>query len=98
MPFTPLKKVLESVMREKDFAESIEAYAIFGQWGAIVGQKVAAHTQPARISGSVLYVEVDNHLWLAQLKYMKGDMLKRIERAMKPGIFTDLKFFLKGLQ
>ena len=97
MPFTPLKKILESVMREKDFAENIEAYAVFGQWGHIVGQKVAAHTQPSRISGTVLYVEVDDHLWLAQLKYMKGDMLKRIERAMKPGLFTDLKFFLKGL-
>ena len=98
MPFTPLKKVLESIMREKDFAENIEAYAIFARWGDIVGQKVAAHTQPSRISGNVLYVEVDDHLWFAQLKYMKGDMLKRIERAMKPGIFTDLKFFLKGLQ
>ena len=65
--------------------------------GHIVGQKVAAQTQPSRISGSVLYVEVHDHLWLAQLKYMKGDMLKRIERAMKPSLFTDLKFFLKGL-
>jgi len=97
MPFTSLKKILESVMREKDFAENIEAYAIFGQWDDIVGQKVASHTRPARISGSVLYVEVDDHLWLAQLKYMKGDMLKRIERVTKPGLFTDLKFFLKGL-
>ena len=59
---------------------------------------MAAHTQPSRVTGSVLYVEVNDHLWFAQLKYMKGDMLKRIDRAIKPGLFTDLKFFLKGLQ
>ena len=38
MPFTPIKKILESVMREKDFVENIEAYAIFARWGDIVGQ------------------------------------------------------------
>ncbi len=98
MAFTSIKKVLESVMREKDFTDNIEAYAIFGQWGDIVGQKVAAHTQPLRISGSVLYVEVDDHVWFAQLKYMKADMLKRIDRTVRPGLFKDLKFLLKGLQ
>jgi len=97
MPFTPLKKILESVMREKDFTDDIEAYRIFGQWNDIVGARLAAHTRPARVSGSVLYVEVDDHLWFAQLKYMKADMLKMIERAIRAGIFTDLKFFLKGV-
>ena len=98
MSFISIKKVLESVMREKDFTEHIEAYAIFAQWGDIVGEKVAAHTRPLRVSGTVLYVEVDDHVWFAQLKYMKADMLKRIERAIGPGLFRDLKFLLKGLQ
>ena len=97
MAFTPLKKVLESVMRQKDFTDDIEAYSIFGQWEAIVGAKLAAHTKPARVSGNVLYVEVNDHLWFAQLKYMKADMLGRIERAIKPGVFKELKFFLKGV-
>ena len=44
MAFTPLKKVLESVMRQKDFTDDIEAYRIFGQWEDIVGAKLAAHT------------------------------------------------------
>jgi predicted nucleic acid-binding Zn ribbon protein len=98
MAFTPLKKVLESVMREQDFSGDIEAYRVFSQWGEIVGQKLAAHTQPVRLSRKVLYVEVDDHLWLAQLKYMKTDMLDRLDRGIKPGLFSDLKFFLKGLQ
>ncbi len=97
MAFTPLKKVLESVMREKDFTADIEAYRIFAQWNDIVGARLAAHTTPVRVTGNVLYVEVDDHLWFAQLKYMKGDMLQRIERAIKVGVFKDLKFLLKGV-
>ncbi len=98
MAFTPLKKVLESVMRGQDLSSDIEAYRVFSQWGDIVGQRLAAHARPARVSRDVLYVEVDDNLWLTQLKYMKADMLKRLDRGIKPGLFKDLKFFLKGLQ
>ena len=98
MAFTPLKKVLESVMRGHDLSGDIEAYRVFSQWSQIVGEKLAAHTRPVRVSRDVLYIEVDDHLWLAQLKYMKTDMLKRLDRAIKPGLFKDLKVFLKSLQ
>ena len=98
MPFTPLKRILEGVLREKAFRGDIEAFRVFGEWEQIVGQPLASHTRPARLTEKYLYIEVDDHLWLAQLKYMKADMLRKIDRALKPGLFEDLKFFLKGLQ
>ena len=96
MPFTPLKKILESVMRE-GFHRRHRGLQDLAQWNDIVGARLAAHTRPVRVSGSVLYVEVDDHLWFAQLKYMRADMLRMIERAIRKGIFKDLKFFLKGI-
>ncbi len=98
MPFTILKQILERVMREQDFKGDIEAYRVFAEWTDIVGQKVADHTRPVRLGDRLLYVEVDDHLWMAQLKYMKADMLRKIDRAIKPGLFRDLKFFLKSVQ
>ncbi|MGD0230494.1 MAG: DUF721 domain-containing protein [Syntrophorhabdales bacterium] len=98
MPFTALKDILARVLREQSFRGDIEAYRVFSEWEEIVGQKVAAHTRPVRMAGKFLYVEVDDHLWLAQLKYMKADMMKRIDRAIKAGLFMDLKFFLKEFQ
>jgi predicted nucleic acid-binding Zn ribbon protein len=98
MAFTSMDKVLQGIMRDKDYVDDIEAYRIFSAWESIVGARLAAHAKPSRVSGRVLYVEVDDHLWLAQLKYMKADMLRRIERAIKPGIYEDLKFFLKSVQ
>jgi predicted nucleic acid-binding Zn ribbon protein len=52
--FTPLKKILEGVLKEQDFVGDPEAYKVFLQWGEIVGRKVAAHTQPARLANKVL--------------------------------------------
>jgi predicted nucleic acid-binding Zn ribbon protein len=97
MPFTPLSKVLENVMREKEFTGNIAAFEIFSLWNEIAGKRLAAHAHPVRIKGSVLYVEVDDQLWRVQLLYMKQDMLNKIDRILKPGMFTDLKFLLKGL-
>jgi predicted nucleic acid-binding Zn ribbon protein len=98
MAFTALKNILERVLREQAFRGDIEAFRVFAEWERIVGQPLATHTRPARLTEKFLYIEVDDHLWLAQLKYMKADMLKKIDRALKPGLFEDLKFFLKGLQ
>ena len=96
MGFTPLKRILESVLSEQNLSGSIEAYQVFAKWDHIVGKKVADHTRPVRITRDVLYVEVNDHLWFAQLKYMKGDILKKLEDRIRKGLFTDLKFFLKS--
>lgn len=95
MPFTVLRKVLENVMRQQDFKGDIEAYKVFSIWEDIVGPKVGAHTRPSKIADRVLYIEVDDHLWLTQLKYMKRDILRKIEKSVKAGIFNDVKMFLK---
>ncbi len=97
MAFTPLNKVLENLMKEKDFTGDIEAFSVFSLWPQIAGSRIAAHTRPARIKDRVLYLEVDDQLWLSQLKYMKEDILEKTGRVIKPGVFNDLKFLLKGI-
>jgi len=95
MPFTPLKRVLESVLKEHKLTSDVEAYRVFTHWGQIAGPAVATHCRPVRINGNILYVEVDDPVWLAQLRYMKQDILSKIDEQIKPGIFKDLKLFLK---
>jgi len=95
MSFTPLKRVLESVLKEHKLTSDIEAYRVFAQWGEIAGPAVATHCRPVRLNGDTLYVEVDDPVWLAQLRYMKEEILRKIDEQVKPGIFKDLKLFLK---
>lgn len=97
MAFTPLNRVLENLMKGKDFTGDLEAFSVFSLWPKIAGRRIAAHTRPARIKGRVLYLEVDDQLWLSQLKYMKDDILEKMGQTIKPGVFNDLKFLLKGL-
>jgi predicted nucleic acid-binding Zn ribbon protein len=96
MPFFALKKVVQRVLREYNFTEDIDAYRVFSLWEDIVGEKMADHTKPVRINERILYVEVDDPLWLTQLKYMKVDILNKIDMRIKKGVFKDVRFYLKG--
>jgi len=95
MPFFELKKILESVLKESKLTSDVDAYKVFTLWGEIAGPAVALHSRPVRLHGSTLYVEIDDVIWLAQLKYMKRDILRKIDERIKPGVFKDLKLFLK---
>ncbi len=95
MSFTSLKQILESVLKEHKLTSDIDAYRIFSVWEEIAGPAVAKHSRPVRLNGDILYIEVDDPIWLSQLRYMKQDMLQKIDRRIKPGVFRDLKLFLK---
>jgi predicted nucleic acid-binding Zn ribbon protein len=94
MAFTELKSILDSVLKEHNFGD-MDAHKVFCQWKELAGPKVAAHTTPVRMNKRILYVEVDDPVWLAQLKYMKADIMNKIDRQIKTDLFADLKFFLK---
>lgn len=95
MPFVQLKRVLEAVLKESKLTSDLDAYKVFSLWEEIAGPTIAAHSRPVRLSGEILYVEIDDPIWLAQLKYMKRDILRKIDERIRPGIFKDLKLFLK---
>lgn len=95
MPFVELKRVLESVLKQSKLTSDVDAYKIFTLWGEIAGPTVALHSRPVRMTGSTLYIEIDDAIWFTQLKYMKRDILRRIDERIKPGVFKDLKLFLK---
>jgi predicted nucleic acid-binding Zn ribbon protein len=95
MAFISIKKALENVLKEYNIKGDVEAHKIFYLWNDIVGEKTARHTKPARIGNSTLFVEVDDPLWLTQLRYMKIDILDKIESKVKKGVLKDLKFYLR---
>ncbi|HNS15939.1 MAG TPA: DUF721 domain-containing protein [Syntrophorhabdaceae bacterium] len=95
MPFVALQNTLAKVLKEKKITGDLDLFRIFPMWSDIVGEKTAQHTRPARIRGPILYIEVDDPMWLTQLKYMKDDILEKIDMKIKQGAFKDLRFFLK---
>jgi predicted nucleic acid-binding Zn ribbon protein len=95
MAFTTVRGVVEKVLKKYKLNGDIDAYRVFQVWNDLVGDRIAAHARPTRIDGYFLYVEVDDPLWLTQLKYMKTEILGKIDVMIKRGVFRDLRFYLK---
>jgi predicted nucleic acid-binding Zn ribbon protein len=95
MAFASLAGALGKILRRHNIKD-LEEIKIFSAWSGIVGEKMASHARPVRTSDRILYVEVDDPLWLAQLKYMKLDIIEKIDASIKEGLFKDIRFFLKN--
>ena len=95
MAFVSLKSTLGRILRNHNIKD-LEEVKIFSAWIDIAGERTAAHTRPTNISNRILYVEVDDPLWLSQLKYMKQDIIDKINLIIKKDLFKDVRFFLKG--
>jgi predicted nucleic acid-binding Zn ribbon protein len=95
MAFTPIQKTLARVLKGLNIKD-LESIKIFALWDRIAGEKLAAHCQPVRVTRGILYVEVDDPIWLAQVKYMKADIQAKITEALQKEAIKDVRFFLKS--
>ncbi len=93
--FTPIQKTLAKVLRGFNIKD-LESIKIFTIWDRIAGEKLAAHCQPVRIDRGVLYIEVDDPIWLAQLRYMKTDIQAKIAEMLEKETIKDVRFYLKS--
>ena len=97
MAFYSLQRILKKVLKECNLpAHNVDAYKVFHLWEQIAGEGLANHATPVRIDDRILYVEVDDPVWLSQVRYMKLDILEKISVTIKKGIFKDIRFFLKN--
>lgn len=95
MAFVSVQDTLQRVLKSYRLSVDMDAYKVFSLWDDIVGRRMADHAVPSKIMEKTLYVEVDDPLWLSQIKYMKGDILGKIDVRIRRGLFQDLKFYLK---
>lgn len=93
--FIPLKEILQNVLKAQGFVEDLDSYKIFYLWDRIVGPTTAVHARPVNIDKKTLFVEVDDPIWLTQLRYMKLMIIKKMEREIKMDTLKDVRFFLK---
>ena len=65
-------------------------------WPEIVGEELAARTEPKKIRGKTLIIAVENPAWSQQLSMMKLELLDALsERARKS--FSDVRFVTESI-
>ncbi|MGH9045227.1 MAG: DciA family protein [Acidimicrobiales bacterium] len=73
-----LGESLEQVVRAIGPQSASEFGALFGRWEEIVGDAVAAHARPLRVTPSTLLIAVDQPAWATQVRAIAPSVLARI--------------------
>ena len=83
-----ITQVLKTCRRHKDAGLS----EVWQLWNEAVGQIVAENAQPAAFKGDLLLVHVSSSTWIHHLRFLKQDIIKKINAALGNDLIREIKF------
>jgi predicted nucleic acid-binding Zn ribbon protein len=89
-----VREALQKYLDKAGIAEKIEAASVVPEWPRLVGEGIAAVTTPLRVSNGVLVVGVRSSAWLAELKLMEREILKKLNAERRKGRITAIRFVM----
>ncbi|WP_293769576.1 DciA family protein [uncultured Corynebacterium sp.] len=86
-----LGDVLRDTIQSQGWEAELGHGWIFGHWPEIVGDAIAAHTAPEKVENQVLYVSCDHSNWATNLRYLQGEILKKIAAKVGDDVILALR-------
>jgi predicted nucleic acid-binding Zn ribbon protein len=94
-----LSNALDAVVRALSPGTSARALGgVFGGWGDIVGDQIAAHVTPVKLEDGRLVVAVDQPGWATQMRYLHDDVLARINAVLGAGTVNQIDVRVRGAE
>ena len=80
----PIGALLGGVLEQAGIAGRVEQAAVVPEWASLVGEQIAAVTEPLMITADgTLFVAVRTNAWMTELSLMEPDLLRALN--VKPG-------------
>lgn len=92
---TRLADALGEFLASSGLAERIEEASAVPQWGERVGTAIADVTMPLRVEHGTLVVAVRSSPWLAELKLMEREILRRLNAGRERGRIRRIRFVMQ---
>jgi hypothetical protein len=90
----PLAVVVEHVLQQAGLGRVTWLARLQQHWKAIGGPQIAAVTHPERVRGRVLFITVNDAIWLQQLTFYHAQLLQNIRQVLGDVPITKLHFTL----
>jgi predicted nucleic acid-binding Zn ribbon protein len=92
--FRSVGSVLPRVLKGLKLDRVLAAQPAVDLWPQIAGPKTAEHTRAVEVDGKTLVIVVDGPAWMTQLRFLKPQLVKKIDGRVGKGLITDLRFVL----
>ncbi len=91
--FTPIGQVLESILDQCRSNSGGGILHLVHVWEQTVGPPISDNATPFAVKGSMLLVHVSSSAWLHQLRFLKAELLEKVNHGLKKNEqIEDIKF------
>lgn len=92
--FRRVGSVLPQVLKGLKLDKVMAAQPAVTLWPKVAGPKIAEHTRAVGVDGRTLVVVVDSPAWIAQLRFLKPQLLRKVAGHAGKGLVGDIRFVL----
>lgn len=87
----PLAAATRDLARTRGWSAQVAEGTVFGRWRSVVGEDIAAHATPTKLTDGVLSVSAESTAWATQLRLVQAQLIAKIAGAVGDGVVTALK-------
>ncbi|MBC8525813.1 MAG: DUF721 domain-containing protein [Candidatus Cloacimonetes bacterium] len=91
--FVPIGNIIENLIKElshKGFSREIRIALL---WNRTVGKILSRKAQITKLENNILFINVENNVWLQELVLQKSKILEKINRKLNPSEQIQNMFF-----
>jgi len=92
-----LDDVIDSLTHVMGWTSPLARGELLSAWPTLVGEDIAARSEPVGIEEGVLSVQCDSTAWATQLRMMQGDILTSIVRTFPDAQVTGVRVLGPGV-
>ena len=90
--FVPIGQVIREILNKNRMQTDMSLIRVWDIWEKAVGTAIAMNTQPAAFKGDLLIVHANSSSWLQQLRFLKGDIILKVNQHLGQTKVKDIKF------
>ncbi len=83
---------LPKMFKRKNINLDIIDFQILNAWHKAVGPQISAQTAPFKFKNKTIFINVSTPAWLQQLRFMKQEIMDKVNSEFKGGGITNIHF------
>ena len=95
--FHRISNVLEKLLPSYGLRTRLAEWSLKLKWREMVGEQVAAHSEPIRLNFKRLVVMVDSPAWVQHLTFLKPELMEKIQHSLGKEAITEIRFKVGSL-
>lgn len=92
----PMANVIADFLAQRGLAERVEQAGIIPEWPRLVGEQIAAVTEPQSISANgTLFVSVTTNAWMNELSLLEPELLRSLNTRAERSPIKRIRWLLR---